>query len=133
MSKEDEEINNLRFAFYDQKRDIELPNEFLDDCLEIIENVDSYKLDNVNWKEREKMDNATRRSGNTLFDDNSDADTMKYLEADKSKGKSGKNIDRKEIKSSNEKEEALMSGLADIMGKLDEREKSNKEGNKNGL
>jgi len=46
----------------------ELPKDFMDECMEIVEKLDKRqtKSDVVNWKERAEMDAVTKRSGKYL-------------------------------------------------------------------
>jgi len=135
---DDKEVNELKFSMYSQRPESDLSKDFLDECLGILDNIeDSKNTDCVNWKERAKMDEATKRSGNMLYDAESNSDTYKILNSDydvasnSNSKKSKPNV--KEAKPANEKEEALMNGLADIMGqieKLDEAEVQLKESKK---
>ena len=126
----EQEVDDIRFSRYSQVEDVNLPKELLDECLDIIENVEGYKSDSVNWEERAKMDEISRRSGSTLFDETSEASTLEYLEADSNKKTKKGKIKKEEIKPTNEKEEALMSGLADVLGKIDELDEQKNKGGK---
>jgi len=122
---------------YTQRPVSNLPDEFLNECLEILDNIDNRKADCVNWEERSQMDEATMRSGNMLFDEKSNSDTFKILNNNIDIGNKKDKPEIKEAKPKDEKEAALMAGLADIMEqveKLDEAKlkKSNKEGKKDG-
>lgn len=133
---DDKDTNELKFSMYAQKPESDLSKNFLDECLGILENIENNQktADCVNWEERAKMDEATKRSGNMLYDAESNSDTYKVLNSCgiASNSKKGEpNV--KEAKPVNEKEEALMNGLADIMGqieKLDEAEVQLKESKK---
>jgi hypothetical protein len=58
----------------------ELPKDFMDECMEIVEKLDKRqtKTDVVNWKERAEMDAVTKRSGKylTVDEDETYTDVM---------------------------------------------------------
>jgi len=108
-----------RFGIYAQRPESDLSKEFLNECLEIFEEIDNRKSDEINWEERAKMDEVSRRNSSFY---GADSDMYHYLNSTNSneKTKGNKKIKKEEIRSSNEKEKALMEGLADLMGKIDD-------------
>jgi hypothetical protein len=71
----------------------DLPKEFMDECMEIVEKLDkrTNKIDVVNWNERAEMDKVTKRSGKYLSIDEDDdkkySDTAPTNEEREARGK----------------------------------------------
>lgn len=71
----------------------DLPEDFIEECVDIINNLDSRKVDKVNWEERRQMDEATKRSGKYILHED----------------------DKQKKAPVSEQEQSLMDGLGDIM------------------
>jgi hypothetical protein len=55
----EEGIDKLQYSFISP----ELPKDMIEECVDILDNLNSRKNDKVNWEERRQMDEATKRSG----------------------------------------------------------------------
>jgi hypothetical protein len=98
----------------------DLPQEDLDEALSILENLDSRKVDKVNWEERAKMNEISKRSGKYLMTEGSTKKESKDIPQEKE-------VEQKEIKeekatkySPNEKEKNLLGYLGGVMNLLEE-------------
>lgn len=88
----------------------ELDPSLVEDCMFIINTIDNRKADVVNWKEKEAMNEATKRSGHLIH--------------------SGENMSAEEVEAAqqldetagatNEKERDLMSGMGNILKELEQ-------------
>lgn len=95
---QDKEVEEIRWSNYSYK-DPQAGEEILEDSLSILKYLDSKKADVVNWEERAEMDRITKARGGQLLSEGQPSES-KFSE--------------------NEKENELMSGLADIMKRMEE-------------
>jgi hypothetical protein len=116
-----------RFGLYAQRPESNLSKEFIEECLQIFEDIDNRKVDEINWEERAKMDEVSRRNS-SFYDPNSD---MYHYLNNNGKQTKNKKVKKEELKATNEKEKALMEGLADLMGKIDDFNSIEKEDESN--
>jgi len=105
-------VDSMRWDQYD----IELPPldpKLVEDMLGILDNLDSRKVDKVNWEERRLMNEATKRSGHFLhFDEGEEDTTPEEVE-------SSQQLD--EISgATSKKEKDLMAGMGDILKELEQ-------------
>lgn len=99
------EANSMRWGQYD----IELPPldpKLMEECVDIIDNLSSRKVDVVNWEERKAMDEATKRSGHYI--DSGELEVEATQQIDETAG------------ATNEKEKDLMSGMNSILKELEQ-------------
>jgi len=103
------EIDESRWAGYSLETS-DVSEEVVEECLSVLNYLDSKKSDVVNWEERAEMDRVTRSHGSI---NNSEllTDEQEITAPDKKF-------------SANEKENELMSGLADIMNQLEDTDGS---------
>jgi len=103
------EADSMRWNQYD----IELPPldpKLMEECVDIIDNLNSRKVDVVNWEERKAMDEVTKRSGHYI---NSGEDmTAEEIET-------AQRIDET-AGATSEKEKDLMSGMSSILKELEQ-------------
>jgi hypothetical protein len=100
------EIDSMRWSQYD----IELPpldSKLMEECIGIIDNLNSRKVDVVNWEERKAMDEVTKRSGHYI-----NSGELEEVEA-------AQQLDET-AGATNEKEKDLMSGMSDILKELEQ-------------
>jgi hypothetical protein len=103
------EVDEVRWAGYEVMSP-ELDPELVEECMGIIDNLDSRKADKVNWEERRLMDEATKRSGHLIHsgEDMTSEEVEAAQELDETAG------------ATNEKEKDLMSGLGDILKEMEQ-------------
>jgi len=91
-----------------------LDPSLVEDCLEIIGNIERRRVDIVNWDEKKKLNEVTKRSGHFLHKDE-EQPVMTEAVMDKKE----KPIDET-VGASSQKEKDFMSGLGDVLRELEQ-------------
>jgi len=103
------EADSIRWNQYN----IELPPldpKLVEECVGIIDSLNSRKADVVNWEERKAMDEVTRRSGHLIH--SGEDMTLEEIE-------SAQQLDET-AGATNKKEKDLMSGMSSILKELEQ-------------
>ena len=103
------EADSIKWSQY-QLMTPDLPEELMAEMVEIVENLDSRKVDKVNWEERRQMDEATKRSGHLIHsgEEMTDEEVESVQQLDETAG------------ATSEKEKDFMSGMSDILKELEQ-------------
>lgn len=83
----------------------ELPEDLVSECMAIVDSIENRKADVINWDEKQRLDEATKRSGHFIGATHTDYD--------------GEVVDET-AGATSDKEKELMSGMGDILKDMEQ-------------